>query len=170
MQFGGILGGALRARAHGLDRWLGLVLLVALLLLAFGLFLPAIKISSFFFLGREFSLFEGVFSFFDAGDYFLFVMTFAFSILFPILKILTGLVLWHAADVSSPAAGKLLNRLAAMSKWSMLDVFIIALVVLVADGRLLSGADVRIGVIAFSASVLISTWAVRRLSLLVNRD
>ena len=52
----------------------------------------------------------------------------------------------------------------------MLDVFIIALVVLVADGRLLTGADIRVGAIVFSASVLVSTWAVRRLSLLANKD
>ena len=63
----------------------------------------------------------------------------------------------------------LLNSLAVASKWSMLDVFIIALVILVADGRLLTGADIRIGVIVFSASVLISTWAVRRLSLLAGK-
>lgn len=170
MQFGGILGGALRARAKGFDRWLGLVLVAALALLAFGLFLPAIEISSFFFLSREFSLFEGVFSFLEAGDYFLFAVTFAFSILFPAFKIVTGLVLWHAADVTGPSAHALLNGLAAASKWSMLDVFIIALVVLVADGRLLSGADIRIGVIVFSASVLVSTWAVRRLSLLAGKD
>ncbi len=169
MQFGGFLGGALRARARGLDRWLGLVLLAALVLLAFGLFLPAIELSSLFFLRRELSLFESVFSFFEAGDYFLlFAVTLVFTILFPAFKIATGLVLWHAADVSSAAARALLDGLAAASKWSMLDVFIIALVVLVADGRLLSGADVRVGAIVFSAAVLVSTWAVRRLSVLAN--
>lgn len=170
MQFGGILGGALRGRARGLDRWLGLVLVAALVLLVLGLFLPAIEISSFFFLSREFSLFEGVFSFLEAGDYFLFAVTFAFSILFPAFKVVTGLVLWHAGDITGSSARSLLNGLAVASKWSMLDVFIIALVVLVADGRLLSGADIRIGVIIFSASVLVSTWAVRRLSLLADQD
>ncbi len=170
MQFGGILGGALRDRARGLDRWLGLVLLVSLALLALGLFLPAIEISSLFFLSREFSLVESVFSFLEAGDYFLFTVTFVFSILFPTFKIVTGLVLWHAADVTGPSARRLLDGLTAASKWSMLDVFIIALVVLVADGRLLTGADIRVGAIVFSASVLISTWAVRRLSLLAHRE
>lgn len=36
MQFGGIWGGALRARTTGVDRWLGLVLAAALVLLALG--------------------------------------------------------------------------------------------------------------------------------------
>jgi len=77
MQFGGIWGGALRERASGLDRWLGLVLALALVLLVLGLFLPAIKISTFIFISREFSLVESVFSFLEAGNYFLFAVTFA---------------------------------------------------------------------------------------------
>lgn len=170
MQFGGIWGGALRDRARGPDRWLGLVLLASLALLALGLFLPAIEINSLFFLSREFSLVESVFSFLEAGDYFLFAVTFVFSILFPTFKIVSGLVLWHAADLTGSSAGKLLEVLTAASKWSMLDVFIIALVVLVADGRLLTGADIRVGAIIFSAAVLVSTWAVRRLSLLANKQ
>ena len=170
MKLGGIWGGALRGRARGLDRWLGFVLVGSLVLLALGLYLPAIEISSLFFLSREFSLVDSVFSFLEAGDYFLFAVTFIFSILFPTFKIVTGIVLWHAADITGPSARRLLNGLTAASKWSMLDVFIIALAVLVADGRLLTGADIRVGAIVFSASVLISTWAVRRLSLLANQD
>ncbi|MFT5180214.1 MAG: paraquat-inducible protein A [Alphaproteobacteria bacterium] len=170
MQFGGIWGGALRERADGFDRWLGVVLVLALVLLVLGLFLPAIKISSFLFIGRELSLVEGVFTFLDEGNYFLFAVTFVFSILFPTFKIVTGLVLWHAADLSGTPATTLLNGLSVASKWSMLDVFIIALMILVIDGRLFTGADIGIGAIVFSVSVLTSTWAVRRLSLLAAED
>lgn len=170
MRFGGIRGGALRGQARGLDRWLGLVLLAALVLLLFGLFLPAIEITSFFFLSRDLSLFDSVLSFFDAGNYFLFVVTVVFTIIFPTIKIVTGLALWHADDPIGGSARSLLDKLAAASKWSMLDVFIIALVVLIADGRLLSGADIRVGAIVFAGSVVLSTWAVRRLSLLAHKD
>jgi paraquat-inducible protein A len=170
MQFGGIWGGALRERADGFDRWLGVVLALALVLLALGLFLPAIKISSFIFLSRELSLAQSVFSFLESGDYFIFAVTFVFSIAFPAFKIVTGLLLWYAADISGTSATSLLNGLAVLSKWSMLDVFMIALVVLVIDGRLLSGANIQAGAIVFSASVLLSTWAVRRLSLLAAKD
>ncbi len=166
----GIWGGALRERANGLDRWLGVVLAVALVLLALGLFLPAIEISSIFFLSREFSLIESVFSFLQDGNFFLFVVTFVFSVLFPAFKIGAGLVLWYATDISGQGAKSLLNGLSTASKWSMLDVFIIALVVLVVDGRVLSDADIRVGAIVFSVSVLISTWAVRRLSLLAGEN
>jgi paraquat-inducible protein A len=170
MRFGGFLGGALRERAEGFDRWLGFVLLAALVLLVLGLFLPAIRISSFIFLSRELSLAQSVFSFLQAGDYFIFLVTFVFTIAFPTIKIVTGLVLWHAADISGTPAKSVLNGLSVASKWSMLDVFMIALAVLAIDGRVFTGADIQAGAIVFSVSVLISTWAVRRLSVLANRD
>ena len=157
------LSGPLSKRATGLNRWLGLILLVALVALVTGLLLPAITIRSMF-LAREFSLVESVFAFLGEGDWFLFVITFLFSIAFPVVKIVTGLLLWFFLDATGSYARPVLGWLAMLSKWSMLDVFIIALIVLVADGRLLSSADIQIGAIVFSGAVLVSTWATKRLS------
>ena len=72
--------------------------------------------------------------------------------------------MWFFLDATGSYARPVLGWLAMLSKWSMLDVFIIALIVLVADGRLLSSADIQIGAIVFSGAVLVSTWATKRLS------
>jgi paraquat-inducible protein A len=160
--------GPLARHATGFDRALGPVLLVALALLVAGLLLPAITIRSFWF-ARDYSLLDSVLAFLDEDDWFLFVVTALFSILFPLGKIVTGLALWYALDASRPATRPVLEWLGALSKWSMLDVFIIALVVLVADGRLLTSADIGLGAIVFSCAVLLSTWAVRRLGRLAGR-
>lgn len=162
----GIFGGALRARASGADRWLGPLLVLAFGLLVCGLLLPAVTIRSLVF-EREYSLFESVLSFLLAGDYFLFAVTFLFSVAFPAFKILVGLAVWYAPEAGDARTRVLMHGLAALSKWSMLDVFIVALVVMVLDGRLLSSADVRLGVIVFSASVVVSTWCVRRVARMV---
>lgn len=159
--------GPLSRRAKGIDRVLGLILLAALVALIAGLALPAITVRSLF-ISQEFSLFESVLAFLDQGDWFLFVVTFLFSIAFPIVKIVTGLALWFFLDATGAYARPVLGWLSALSKWSMLDVFIIALIVLVADGRLLSSADIQIGAIVFSIAVLVSTWATRRLSMLAG--
>ncbi|MBO6784747.1 MAG: paraquat-inducible protein A [Alphaproteobacteria bacterium] len=159
--------GPLSRRATGIDRSLGLVLLASLAGLVAGLLLPAITVRSMF-IGRDFSLLESVFSFLQSGDWFLFLVTFLFSVVFPVLKIVAGLVLWFVVDATDAYARPVLGWLATLSKWSMLDVFIIALVVLVADGRLLSSADIQIGAIVFSVAVLVSTWATRRLSALAG--
>ena len=159
--------GPLSRRANGLDRSLGIVLVASFAALIAGLLLPAITVRSLF-VARDFSLLESVFSFLQSGDWFLFVVTFLFSVVFPVFKVLTGLALWFFIDATGAFARPVLGWLAALSKWSMLDVFIIALVVLVADGRLLSSADIQIGAIVFSVAVLVSTWATRRLSVLAG--
>jgi len=161
------LPGPLSKRARGFDRVLGLVLVASLGALIAGLLLPAITVRSLF-ISQEFSLVESVWSFLDQGDWFLFIITFLFSILFPVVKLLTGIALWFFLDATSSYARPVLGWLATFSKWSMLDVFIIALIVLVADGRLLTSADIQIGAIVFSVAVLISTWATRRLSALAG--
>ena len=163
------LAGPLARRASGSDRALGVALLVSLAMLVAGLLLPAITIRSLWF-ARDYSLLDSVLAFLDDGDWFLFFVTALFSILFPLGKIVTGLALWYALDASTPAAHRVLVWLGTLSKWSMLDVFIIALVVLVADGRLLSSADIGVGAIVFSLAVLLSTWAVRRLGRLAKNQ
>ena len=53
--------------------------------------------------------------------------------------------------------------MAALSKWSMLDVFVVAVIVVMLEGSLLSDADARPGLFLFAASVVLSTLAVQRL-------
>ncbi|MEP4380523.1 MAG: paraquat-inducible protein A [Alphaproteobacteria bacterium] len=159
--------GPLSKRAQGFDRVLGLILVVSLGALVAGLLLPAITVRSLF-ISQDFSLVESVLAFLDDGDWFLFVITFLFSVVFPVVKIVTGIALWFFLDATRGYARPVLGWLATFSKWSMLDVFIIALIVLVADGRLLSSADIQVGAIVFSVAVLVSTWATRRLSALAG--
>ncbi len=157
----------LASAAAGADRWVGVWLGLSAALLLAGLFLPAVTVRRFFF-SEEYSLAGAVFRFAAAGDWFLFLVTFLFSILFPLGKIGVCLALWYAAPGGGRAV-RLAGWLAAFSKWSMLDVFIIALVVLVVDGQMFSAADVHIGVVVFSAGVLLSTWAARRIDALAVR-
>jgi paraquat-inducible protein A len=118
------------------------------------------------FLSEEYSLAEGVYSFLVAGDWFLFLVTFAFTIVFPISKVGVCLALWFLSPRGSQRSEKFAGTLANLSKWSMLDVFVIALMVLVVDGRLLDSADIHVGVIAFTSGVILSAWGARRIGIL----
>jgi len=149
------------------DRWIGFLLTLALLLLSLGLFMPAIKIKSLIFINRELSLVDSVFTFFNSGNVFLFLITFLFSIVFPTLKIIIGLYVWYTYKNRLGSADGLMRLLSIISKWSMLDVFIIALVILIVDGRLLSEADIMVGAIVFTVSVILSSFAIYRLNRLV---
>ena len=144
------------------DRWVGACLALSGALLAAGLFLPALTLSRFFFT-QELSLAAAVFAFARGGDWLLFAATFVFTIAFPLGKVAVCLALWYGVPARGGAwAERLAGWLSALSRWSMVDVFILALVVLVVDGQLLTSADLHAGVVVFAAGVLLSTWAARR--------
>ncbi len=81
---------------------------------------------------------------------------------------MTGLALWYVLDATDAYARPVIGWLAFLSKWSMLDVFIIALIVLVADGRCCQCGHPDWSDRIFGRAVLTSTWATRRLSALTG--
>ncbi len=139
------------------------LLALALPLFVAGLLLPAVSVSSLWIFDETFSLTDGALQLLREGEYALFVIVFLFTFVFPALKIIVGL----AACVLSSGDGRLIRRLlpamAALSKWSMLDVFLLAIIVVMLEGSLLTQADVRPGLFLFAGSVIVSTLAIQRL-------
>lgn len=158
--------GSLAATAQGRDQWIGPILILSLVLLALGLSLPALSVGNFL-VRKDYSLLQAVWAFWARGNYMLFVVVGAFSVLIPTLKTLLCAYVWFAVPSRHRHAVHLVQWLAALSKWSMLDVFIIALTVLVLEGSLISSADVHVGLIAFAAAVLLSTIGLKRMAALI---
>ena len=158
-------GATLAARSRGPDRLTGVWLALSALLLGAGLFLPAVTFGRLFF-SEEHSLAGAVFGFAASGNWFLFLLTFTFSIAFPLGKVAACLALWFAVPPGARWAPRLAEWLGTLSRWSMADVFVIALVVLAVDGRILDSADIHVGVPAFAAGVLLSAWAARRVGVM----
>jgi len=161
--------GSLAATAMGRDQWIGPLLILSLVLLVIGFALPALSIGSFLF-RKDYSILQGVWAFWQGGKYFLFVAVGTFSVLLPAAKTLLCAFVWFAVPRGNPNAAKLVRLLSALSKWSMLDVFIIALTVLVMEGSLIGSADVHVGIIAFAAAVLLSTVGLQRMAALTMPD
>lgn len=161
------LADSLATVATGRDRLIGPMLILSLVLLAAGLMLPALSVGNFLF-RRDYSILLGIWSFWKAGNYFLFVIVGLFSVVLPVLKTLLGAYVWFAVPRGNARAAKLVGIVAALSKWSMLDVFIIALTVLVMEGSLLTSADIRIGLVAFAAAVLLSTIGLKSMAVLMG--
>jgi paraquat-inducible protein A len=159
--------GSLAATATGRDCLIGPMLILSLVLLAVGLALPALSVGTFLF-RRDYSILQGVWAFWKAGNYFLFVIVGLFSVVLPAVKTLLCAYVWYAVPRANGQAAKLVGVLAALSKWSMLDVFIIAVTVLVMEGSLLTSADIHVGLIAFAAAVLLSTIGLKRMATLMG--
>ena len=148
------------------DRLAGGLLLVAVPLLVAGLAMPAISITRLFVFTDTYSIAGAVFAFWASGNYLLFARVFFFSLLFPAAKILIALWAWGVGeqDGDDETLRRLCRLFAAISKWSMLDVFIVAITVLAVEGSLFAAADVHLGIVLFALSVILSTLAIQRLA------
>ena len=105
---------------------------------------------------RQVSIAGGIATLLSEGEYIIGLVILIFSILFPIGKLC---ILWAIAQtkhsqISQTGLAKLIDRL---GKFSMLDVFVLALLV-IALKRLPGGSRIElgIGVYLFGASVLLS--------------
>lgn len=156
------LGPAVRASAV-------VLLVVALGLLFEGLTLPILALHKFWIFGDTISIWSAIKSLYGSNEAFLATVLLVFSVLFPIGK---NLVL-IGVFARGPRLGKFGQRIAAaaavLGKWSMLDVFIVAILVASVKLGLLAHAEVLSALYFFAASVILTNaistcldWWIRR--------
>jgi len=120
--------------------------------------LPFMEISKFVFWSDDYSLFSSVFGMWEDEYYFLAAVIFAFSIVFPVLKLAALLLIWYRSFTPKRRA-RLLGILGVLGKWSMLDVFVVALIIVFTQSKTLLGAEPRVGIYVFSGAILLSMIA-----------
>jgi paraquat-inducible protein A len=141
----------------------GTFLLAAAPLFVAGLWMPVISVRSLLVFERKFSLLDGVLAFFRSGDYFLFAVLGLFTVLLPASKIVTALLVW-GLGLTHGWAPQLVRLFERISRWSMLDVLVVALTILFLEGTLATSADTGLGVIFFAGAVILSTIATHRIA------
>ena len=152
--------------------WLTLVIVASAgVALGFGLFLPSIAFEQFFVFGQTHALTGAIIGLWRDGEYWLAIVLGLFSVVFPVLKLLLMLADGVARVSGSHGAGGRLTRLALrLGRWSMLDVFVVALVVFAIKGSGIADAATLPGIWVFCLAVLLSMWAADRLSRAHDRD
>ena len=119
--------------------------------------------TSFVLFGETYSIIDGVLDFWSDERYGLFVLVFLFSVILPLAKVAVGIWAWIGAADPGSLPDRLLRAAAWVSRWSMLDVCIVALLVVALEGSLLTTADIHAGLVLFAAGVVVSTIAAHRL-------
>lgn len=139
----------------------------ALLISAMVLYVPAnlLPVMTVVSLGRDSSstLMEGVVHFVHDGAWFLALVVFVASVFVPLLKMLVlgGLLL----SVQRGWCGRLAQRtrlyrlVEFVGRWSMVDVFVIALLVALVQFGELASIMVGPGTLSFAAVVILTIWA-----------
>lgn len=160
---------SLALRAQGLDRLLGPGIAIAGIMLAFGWTLPIMTISKLVFFAERISILDGIVVLWREEQVFLCLVVALFSIVFPALKLLAALWLWYGVDAGHNALAKSLDRLEIFGRWSMLDVFLVALMVIGIQVSLIGEVTTHTGLYVFTAAVVLSMLGVRRMLVLARR-
>lgn len=132
-------------------------------LLIIGFSSPMFTFSHFYFFNDTFSLAKGVFHLAQQGEYILFILLFTFSLLMPVIKMLMLFYTINASTIFNHIQQQRLDKLATMSKWSMLDVYVIAILAVTIKLGMVATVHIHFGMIAFALSVVFSmllTWLI----------
>ena len=148
------------------DIFVYLVLLMGLLVTA--QLTPVLSIKKFVFWKSSYSLWSGMIGLFGDQHYGLAVILLVFSILFPFTKLAVLMSLWvgRFTDAQRQDVLKWLERL---GRWSMLDVFVVAMIVVIAKTGGALQAQPRLGIYLFAAAVLLSMVLTRYIHRLARR-
>jgi len=84
-------------------------------------------------------------------------------------KLVFAWLAWSRLKVDDPRVRRALHWVEAVGRWSMLDVFVIAILVVVIKLSLISDVEIHAGLYVFIAAVVLSMIAVRRIAVLAHR-
>jgi uncharacterized paraquat-inducible protein A len=121
-----------------------------------GLFTPALHVERFWFFSRDITILSGIRQLIEGGQPVLGGLILFLSVAVPLGKALTGLLITAFVRESGPALAAMLGVFSALGKWSLSDVFILAIGVIVIDGQLLTTANLGPGIYAFGLGAILS--------------
>lgn len=140
------------------------LLWISLGTLTIGIFAPVMTFKKLIFYKNTFSIHSGLITLFKEGEYILFLIIFVFTILFPVMKLVLLFSIQYFRFWTQESRKKVLHYLGLVSKWSMLDVFIVAMLVVIVRLGITGRVEVRWGIYVFATAVILSTLATQRLT------
>jgi paraquat-inducible protein A len=136
-----------------------LMLLLSLGFFAAGIFLPFTSVTKLWLFENQISVYRGLIVLWQAGELFLFLILFVFTVCFPFVKINAMLLLWLWHRLDSAQGQRLFGFVANLGRWSMLDVFVMAILVLTVKSSGVANIKVAGGFFLFFLSVMLTQFA-----------
>ena len=148
-------------------RLIPLLIAVAVLLFVTGIFFPFFRVTKFWVFGSAVSVVSGIITLFHEGEYFLFTVLTLFTLVFPCTKLVLLAVIWLERKHDLSRVRQLHGWVEVLGKWSMLDVFVVAILIVAMKSAAVADIRPGSGLYLFTLSVvttqLASTWVVRAL-------
>ena len=146
-----------------------LILIIASAALLFiGLRLPVLTVRKLW-NSNTFSIISGIINLWQGKYYFLSFIIFFFSVIFPIVKLGILFVIWFVR-LRDHQRKWLLRGLSFLGKWSMLDVFVTAIIIVSVKLGALASAKAEIGIYFFGIAIMFAMLVTNLQSNLVNRS
>jgi paraquat-inducible protein A len=136
-----------------------LLLFCSLTLLVTGIFRPFTQVTKLWIFENQVSVYDGLITLMKAQEYFLFTILLVFTVIFPFVKILSLITLWLKGGLTRKRIVQLHNFVSHLGKWSMLDVFVVANLVLLLKSGSVASIQVQDGFFLFFASVMLTQIA-----------
>ncbi len=131
------------------------LIILSAILLGFGLSLPLMKVQKMIIWRSEYSVLTGIWGLFKQKEYFLCGLLFFFSLIFPIVKLGALWVLWMV-KFDARRREKMLEWLGILGRWSMLDVFVVAILIVAVKLGPLASVTPSVGVYIFGLAIILS--------------
>jgi len=141
---------------------INLLLMVSLACLVVGVSAPLLTLEKMYFFENTISLLTTVKGLYLQKEWFLFYVIAIFSLCIPVIKIASLVLITNMHFEQGSLLDKILQIIETFGKWSMLDVFVVALLLVSVKLGVLAKVDVHYGLYVFASSVLltmgISLW------------
>ena len=148
------------------NRWSAFLCLCGLTAFVPAVFLPAMLVANAVDGPRWYSVWTGIRGFYEGGNLFLAALIFGFSLVFPLVKFALCLLCAAGRRFLSPALrGRIVKVTSWTAKYSMLDVMVIAMLVMLVKVNEYVRVLPSVGLYLFSAAIFFSAaagWALTR--------
>lgn len=144
-----------------------ILLSVAFALFCTGIFFPFFHVKKLWLFNDAVSVFGGIITLFREGEYFLFAILSLFTLVFPCAKLGLLTITWIEREHDLTRLRTLHRWVATLGKWSMLDVFVVAILIVAMKSASVAEIHIGFGLYLFTFSVITtqvaSSWIDRRL-------
>jgi len=142
---------------------------IAFLLFGTGIFFPFFHVTKFWVFDDAVSVVGGIFTLFKEGEYFLFAVLTLFTLVFPCVKLGLLAIVWLEREHDLAKVRKLHGWVESLGKWSMLDVFVVAILIVAMKSAAVANIHIGTGLYLFTFSVIATQFASAWVAGLLNR-
>lgn len=140
------------------------------LLFATGVFFPFFTVTKFWVFRDAVSVVGGIATLFREGEYFLFAILTLFTLVFPCVKLGLLTVVWLEREHDLARVRRLHRLVEDWGRWSMLDVFVVAILIVTMKAAGLAEIRIGVGLYLFTFSVVAAQFAAWWVAGLLERE